>query len=43
MFGRPAGPPRFRDRPIDGPELGLHPQRDPGLGHLEGRLVILFL
>jgi hypothetical protein len=42
MFATPAGPPRYKPTPMDGPELHLHPQRANAIDATEQRLVCLF-
>jgi hypothetical protein len=43
MFSTPAGPPRYKPTPMDGPELRLHAQRTNAIDGMERRLVCLFL
>ncbi len=35
MFSTPAGPPRFKPTPLDGPELLVHPHRTNALDKRE--------
>ncbi len=43
MFSTPAGPPRFKPTPLDGPELLVHPHRANALDKRERWLCCVFL
>jgi len=43
MFSTPAGPPRSKPTPLDGPDLHVHPHRSCAIDPMERQLVALFL